>query len=116
MKFCAIPGSGPCYYRQPGNQCGNPARCLHVEQPPKPGEHVEFCIQRRKGFGAYREQMDDVWRKFTKNYEDAEKVKRLLKCYRAQAKKNPRLFGDVEYRIAIRTVSDWCEATEGGAA
>lgn len=72
------------------------------------GEHAEYCIQRRKALYA----RDDVWRNFTKTYCDHKKIKRLLECYRKQAKDNPRFFGDVEYRIVTRAVTDWSELDE----
>lgn len=44
-KKCALPDSGPCYYRKPELGCGNPSVCLHAKKPEAKKDGADFVGQ-----------------------------------------------------------------------
>ena len=64
------------------------------------GEHLEYRVESLLGTG---------WRAVSMVYDDPTAAQNALALFRRD---NPGL----KFRLAVRTITDWCEATEGGAA
>lgn len=64
------------------------------------GEHLEYRVESLQGTG---------WRAVSMVYDDPTAAQNALAIFRRD---NPGF----KFRLAVRTTTDWCEATEGGVA